>query len=75
MASEHKYKLIYFNLRGRAEPVRMMMALAGQEYEEENPDQKDWPVIKGSKSRLGNEVITGRDDCCVMTCYFSQAHR
>lgn len=46
---KHKYKLIYFDIRGRAEPVRMMMALAGQEYEEENISFDDWPEVKQSK--------------------------
>lgn len=28
------YKLTYFNLRARGEPVRLMLKLAGVEYEE-----------------------------------------
>ena len=47
------YKLTYFDLRGRAEPTRMVFAYAGVDYEDvrisfENIDE-EWPPIKNSK--------------------------
>jgi len=42
-----QYKLLYFNLRGRAEPVRWMLAVADQPYEDTRFDkEKEWPIKK-----------------------------
>lgn len=38
----HKYKLIYFNCRGRAEICRMLFALAGVEYEDVRYELEAW---------------------------------
>ena len=40
------YKLIYYNLRGRAELHRYMFAVGGQEYEDFRFDRADWPELK-----------------------------
>ncbi|KAB7495423.1 putative glutathione S-transferase 5 [Armadillidium nasatum] len=69
-----KYKLVYFNLRGRAEPIRWMFAVAEQPYEDERLDrQKEWPERKKGKkfglsvddewlSAVGNEVADAVHD-------------
>lgn len=43
------YKLIYFNIKGRAEIPRLIFAAAGQEYEDERIDFKEWPQRKTGK--------------------------
>jgi len=37
-----KYKLTYFNIHGRGQPIRMMMALAGQPYEDNRKELEEW---------------------------------
>ena len=41
-----RYKLYYFNARGRAEIIRMIFAVAGQEFDDIRVDFADWPSIK-----------------------------
>ncbi|PIK56370.1 S-crystallin SL11 [Apostichopus japonicus] len=40
------YRLIYFNLKGRAETSRMMFKVAGVEFEDFRIDQKRWAEFK-----------------------------
>ncbi|KAJ8041291.1 S-crystallin SL11 [Holothuria leucospilota] len=42
----HKYKLIYFNARGRAEGIRIAFAVAGQEFEDVRLSREEWPKYK-----------------------------
>lgn len=52
-----KYKLTYFNLRGRAEIPRLIFAVAGQEFEDVRIDGKtDWPSLKSSKFYVGIKI-------------------
>lgn len=41
-------KLTYFPARGRPEPARYMLALAGAEFEDNLVKQADWPALKPS---------------------------
>lgn len=43
------YKLIYFNMRGRAEIIRYIFAYLDIKYEDHRIEQSDWPEIKPSK--------------------------
>ena len=61
------YKLTYFNIRGRAEFLRYMMAYARQPYDDVRVEQADWPKLKPSTPfgqlplldiRQGNTVNT-----------------
>ncbi|XP_044536457.1 hematopoietic prostaglandin D synthase [Gracilinanus agilis] len=40
------YKLIYFNMRGRAEIIRYLLAYLGIQYEDHRINQADWPAVK-----------------------------
>lgn len=44
-----KYRLTYFNGRGRAEVTRLMFALAGVEFEDKRIQGEEWPALKPSK--------------------------
>ena len=45
-------KLIYFNARGRAELARLILAQAGEAYDDERIEGADWPKLKPSKPIL-----------------------
>ncbi len=39
-------KLWYFPVRGRAEPIRMLLKLCGVPFEDVKVDFEDWPTMK-----------------------------
>ncbi|KAK3101193.1 hypothetical protein FSP39_001657 [Pinctada imbricata] len=41
-----KYKLTYFNVRGRGEIIRLALTVAGQEFEDNRFEHNEWPEIK-----------------------------
>ena len=43
------YKLLYFGVRGYAETIRLVFAVAGVPYEDYRIDVKDWLKIKPRK--------------------------
>ena len=58
METNASIKLTYFNLRGRAEPSRLILAQAGVDYEDIRIEREDWPKHKPSKLFL-TYTITG----------------
>ena len=44
-----KYKLIYFNIRGRAELSRLILLCAQVPFEDYRIEYNEWPSIKQSK--------------------------
>ncbi len=43
-------KLTYFPTRGRAEPIRLMLAAKNVSFEDVKINPTDWPKIKPSKT-------------------------
>ncbi|XP_006900807.1 PREDICTED: hematopoietic prostaglandin D synthase [Elephantulus edwardii] len=56
------YKLIYFNMRGRAEIIRYIFAYLDIKYEDYRIEQADWPEIK-STLPFGKIPILEVDGC------------
>jgi glutathione S-transferase len=48
-----QYKLYYFNLRGRAEVIRYVLAAAGQEYEDVRFEKEEWASKYKAQSPTG----------------------
>jgi len=46
MQTTTKIKLTYFNVRGRAEPARLILAQAGVDYQDIRIEREDWPKVK-----------------------------
>ncbi|CAL8094063.1 unnamed protein product [Calicophoron daubneyi] len=42
------YKLTYFNVRGRGEPIRFVLAATGTPFDDKRVEGKDWPALKPS---------------------------
>ena len=43
------YKLTYFNLRARAEILRLIFAVADEKYEDVRVEDDKWPALKPSE--------------------------
>ncbi|CAL8089297.1 unnamed protein product [Orchesella dallaii] len=43
-----KYKLTYFNVKAVAEPIRLILAYGGVQYEDNRIEQEDWPAVKNT---------------------------
>jgi glutathione S-transferase len=56
-----KIKLTYFDIEGAAEPTRLALALAGQEYEDVRVKFPDWKELK-PKTPYGQLPIVTIDD-------------
>lgn len=54
---ERKYRLIYFNIRGLAEPIRWMFRLKDVDFEDERIELDQWPEERESKCPLDKTRI------------------
>ncbi|GAU99326.1 hypothetical protein RvY_10348-2 [Ramazzottius varieornatus] len=43
-----KVTLHYFNLRGRGEPIRLLLSYTGQEWDDHRIEFSEWPAIKST---------------------------
>jgi glutathione S-transferase len=46
-----KIKLVYFNMEGRAELTRLILAQAGVEFEDKRVTREEWMAMKPGKLR------------------------
>lgn len=44
-----KFKLSYFNVKALAEPIRLLFAYGGVDYEDIRVSHEEWVVLKPSK--------------------------
>lgn len=51
------YKLHYFNIMGLAEPLRLLFAYGGIEYEDIRVEFEDWPTLKPSMYSLSFQML------------------
>jgi len=56
-----QYKLTYFNVRGRGEPIRILFAYLAVPYEDHRIERKDWAEWK-SKFQWGQIPVLQVDD-------------
>ena len=59
-----KVKLTYFNLRGRAEPARLLLAYGGVEYEDHRLKDGEWAGLK-PQTPYGSVPVLEWDGCTV----------
>ena len=56
MQTTTKVKLTYFNLRGRAEPARLILAHAGVDFEDCRITSEEWQTLKPSKLQFHYKI-------------------
>ena len=69
------YKLLYFNMRGRAEIIRYIFAYLDIKYEDHRIEQADWPKIKPSKCHKLFSLMQGEWTSGLSSEMEAQPHR
>ncbi|KAJ3049316.1 hypothetical protein HK097_009682 [Rhizophlyctis rosea] len=54
------YEVLYFPIRARAEPIRVLLALTGADWKNTHP-QPDWPTLKPTTTYGQLPILTDRD--------------
>uniref|UniRef100_A0A1B0GKQ7 GST N-terminal domain-containing protein n=1 Tax=Lutzomyia longipalpis TaxID=7200 RepID=A0A1B0GKQ7_LUTLO len=44
------YKVIYFNVKALAEPLRFLLAYGGIEFEDLRVSREEWPTLKSCRA-------------------------
>lgn len=44
-----QYKVIYFNVKALAEPMRFLLAYGNIDFEDVRIEKENWPALKSSK--------------------------
>lgn len=44
-----QYKIIYFNVKALAEPMRFLLSYGNINFEDVRVEKEDWPALKPSK--------------------------
>lgn len=52
-----KLKLVYFNIRGRGELIRLVLVAGGVDFIDERIEYTDWPDKKAGRSLKYNNLI------------------
>ena len=62
-------KLYYFDMYGRAEPIRMLLHLAGEKYEDIRVDQDEGfdKLLKENKLEFGQVPVLELDDGTILS--------
>ena len=64
-----QYKLTYFNGKGRAEPVRLLLAHAKVDYVDDRIEGAQWPAIKASKTRRQSHFFSVNKSVTELTIF------
>jgi glutathione S-transferase len=67
------YELIYFPVQGRAEPVRLLLTLAGRPWKRVDVAREQWATLKAEMPLGQMPVLVERDDHGTRTIPQSQA--
>ena len=51
------YKLMYFEVKGRAEVIRMALTVEGQEFEDKRFAWEEWQTMKPSKWAIPSYTV------------------
>ncbi|VDK51161.1 unnamed protein product [Cylicostephanus goldi] len=47
---KHTYRLHYFDVRGRGEPIRLIFEYYGAKYDDHRIKEEEWPSLKGGEN-------------------------
>ena len=56
-----KPQLLYFDIRGRAEPIRLLLEYVGVSYEDKQITQEEWPAVRATTPFRRMPVYTEGD--------------
>lgn len=51
-----QYKIIYFNVKALAEPMRFLLSYGNINFEDVRVEKEDWPALKPSKYQYTHQA-------------------